>query len=468
MEYKREIAIRWLGLILFAATVLSFIGIYFLEPSHLRWAIFLYYIVILLFCLPAMDKDSIRNKFVLSLLPMVAVGVSLDIVFDWGLSRKPVLFVLFFISPFLIKRDIHNSRELTIRNMFISVASFAFHYVRAIATMFAMLLILSIIIWFIDIHHAEKEGAEGVASILESETDPNQRTEYGETFLHVVLKHEHDDAKGKVSLLLDKGADVNAKDGGGTTPLHHAARTVNEDAKETVSLLLDKGADANARDNGGGTPLHYAVRFADDDAKETVSLLLDKGADANARDNGGGTPLHYAVRFADDDAKEIVSLLLGKGADANAKDGRGGTPLHYAARFMDDDAKETVSLLLGKGADANAKNDRGDTPLHVAAVNGSAEFAAFLIGRGADIHIENRSGGSFLSELKKRIQEDPNFRNSKGYKELIKSLPGFGDTGAASIGIIEKGGYFTSGSNKFIDKRNSKGKKRAFYNEYLF
>ena len=56
------------------------------------------------------------------------------------------------------------------------------------------------------------------------------------------------------AMLIEQGADINARDHFGNTPLHIGVRH-----KEMVALLLEKGAKVNTRNAFGNTPLHLGI-----------------------------------------------------------------------------------------------------------------------------------------------------------------------------------------------------------------
>ena len=111
--------------------------------------------------------------------------------------------------------------------------------------------------------------------------------------------------------LLSNNSDPNCRTNLGNTPLHEACRAIKapSKSKELVQYLIEeRSCNPNCQNTDGTTPLHYAcVR----NSYETVEYLLTSGkADPSILDCKGQTPLMFAFK------PEIIKVLLEHGADA--------------------------------------------------------------------------------------------------------------------------------------------------------
>ena len=86
-----------------------------------------------------------------------------------------------------------------------------------------------------------------------------------------------------VKTILKSDTDLDQKDQYGSTPLIIAATFGKT---EIARLLIDEGADLDITNNQGSTPLHIAAFFC---YKDIVEALLDKGANRTLRNNDGAT-----------------------------------------------------------------------------------------------------------------------------------------------------------------------------------
>ncbi|MHB1037529.1 MAG: ankyrin repeat domain-containing protein [Pirellulales bacterium] len=277
-----------------------------------------------------------------------------------------------------------------------------------------------------------------VGRILQEKPDLNERSDSGETALHMAVAHQ---MLSEVARLLRLGADVNVVDDEGMTPLHVAAK-VDRDGQMT-KLLMEAGSNPNGAEPGilclrGRTPLHLAAGSGNAAA---VTHLLKGGAQVNGRDMGGGTALHLAMSGGCDKVSEI---LVEHGADLTAKDDTGHIPgqrsdssysntaamiwwerivqLHEQGKIsklndMLDAAPQVLSFrteyspetllhravehqrldvldyLLGRHIDPDVRGVEGQTPLHFACYGHvPVDLAKHLLDAGADIEAKDQSG----------------------------------------------------------------------------
>ncbi|KAI1895343.1 hypothetical protein AGOR_G00105320 [Albula goreensis] len=197
-------------------------------------------------------------------------------------------------------------------------------------------------------------------------TSPNQfyepwkleRTEDGDTLLHVAIIHEAKDYARQMIDSSRNGPFLNTQNHQRQTPLHLA---VIMEQPEIVAQLLKAGCDPLLVDDCGNTALHIACKkgslhcfsvltqgctkqlpsilatpnYSGHNCLHLVSIhgflsmverLIDLGADINAQEQcNGRTPLHLAVDLQN---LALVQLLISKGANVNSLTYGGYTPYH--------------------------------------------------------------------------------------------------------------------------------------------
>ncbi|PQO35112.1 ankyrin repeat domain-containing protein [Blastopirellula marina] len=148
---------------------------------------------------------------------------------------------------------------------------------------------------------------------------------------------------------LAAGDDPNVRSLYGDTPLHLANHP------EIVRLLLAAGADPNAKAANDVRPLHRATDL------QCVELLLAAGADPDARSWNDESPLSN-TRSA-----EIAQRLIAAGADVQQR--RRSSLLH------DGPSVELAEVYREAGVPLNAVNEEGRTPLDTALTSLESERA---------------------------------------------------------------------------------------------
>jgi ankyrin repeat protein len=248
---------------------------------------------------------------------------------------------------------------------------------------------------YLPLHVAAASGnIYKIKELISARANVKKKDKYNQTPVDFAIRHGHKKvaellaAKGadfsihlaaylanveKVLSLIENNSDVNQKNKDGQTSLHLAARSGH---KEVARLLIAEGAIVNEEDKKNSfTPLHYAVTFGH---IEVAKLLITEGARINARDDHGFIPLHWAALC---NRKQLVELLMAKGAQVNAKDKVDRTPLYYSCIFRETDA-DIIELLLANGADVNA----GSWPsLYVAVHNDNIASTEYLIDHGTNV-----------------------------------------------------------------------------------
>lgn len=115
------------------------------------------------------------------------------------------------------------------------------------------------------------------------------------------------EAVGSTATFLFEGvSDINQKSNFGDTPLHVVSGWGNVDAVQTLILA---GANVNNTGETGRTPLFAAIMNG---SSEVIKLLLEQGADPLITDEEGQTPLMFAKNILPQENSEktiIINML---------------------------------------------------------------------------------------------------------------------------------------------------------------
>ncbi|TQV89980.1 vegetative incompatibility protein HET-E-1 [Cordyceps javanica] len=178
--------------------------------------------------------------------------------------------------------------------------------------------------------------------------------EYAETCVFV---EQHRSAVVKL-LLNNQLTDINAKDKYGASPLH-CVKYENNKAPDIVKLLIERGADISARNDQGQTALHLACSQG---SLGSVPALVKKVADFAAVDLEGRNAIHYAAQSGNTDLVKILAQKCPVTLVAT-RDKRGRNALHHLVRdawLTDEDAIES---LVSAGVSVKDLDDEGSSPL---------------------------------------------------------------------------------------------------------
>ena len=278
------------------------------------------------------------------------------------------------------------------------------------------------------LHYAALVGnSQMVQFFLDHGANPNARSYYGETPLHLTLRRsvqgtkyidywtdsnyrienildlidDEDDAayeniaKQRMSvfntLLSNPKTDVNIQDIKEATALH-CLKYGFEGCNVLISKLIERGANLSLTNSAGQTPLQLACRGQD---YNSVEVLLSYGADILHTDRDGLNSLHWAARSTN---METMSRIL-EAANTNCLD-------VYSS--VDRDRKNTlhclldngpniegVRLLVHAGVDVNGRDSDGNTPLAVYLSNQwimDDQICRFLLLSGSNISVINDHG----------------------------------------------------------------------------
>lgn len=116
-----------------------------------------------------------------------------------------------------------------------------------------------------------KEILDAVGStptfLFEGVKDINQRSNFGDTPLHVVC---HWGNLAAVKILVEAGAEINSIGEAGQSPLFSA---VMSNSAELVEFLLESGADPSIIDNEGQNTLEFAKSILSKQNQETKIII---------------------------------------------------------------------------------------------------------------------------------------------------------------------------------------------------
>lgn len=295
------------------------------------------------------------------------------------------------------------------------------------------------------LHIASASGNLAITSLLlEHDSVPNLRDQWGETSLHMVsqltlLSPALQDVATAVpdapsdgsiaireNMLHRKAAEVakqllngracpdnpgkrintanaNIPDDQGRTALHSAAL---RGAYLVCDAIVENGnVDLAAVDHHGETALHLAVRGG---SVSCVLFLLSAGDNSSASSpkkraaNGGGalisctnkmqeTPLHMACMMEHSSATSVICAMLDRGASVKCREKYGRTPLHLwcdrdDVELDDSEPDKVVQLILKQNLAAkDARTSTGATPLHLAVSRGRIAAVKELMKQGSSI-----------------------------------------------------------------------------------
>lgn len=184
--------------------------------------------------------------------------------------------------------------------------------------------------------------------------DPDDDGEYGEVW-DVVEQHR----LAVLTSLLNKGStDVNAKDEDGASPLH-CVKYENNKAPNMIKLLIERGADIAAKNNQGQTALHLACS---EPCLRSFIALVEQGADTAAVDLKGQNVVHYAAHAGN---TKLVKAMAQKWPATllAARDKHGRNALHHLTRESYHADEEAIKSLVSAGVSVKDLDEEGSSPL---------------------------------------------------------------------------------------------------------
>ncbi|KAJ8341261.1 hypothetical protein SKAU_G00335520 [Synaphobranchus kaupii] len=195
-----------------------------------------------------------------------------------------------------------------------------------------------------------------------------EKTEDGDTLLHLAIIHEAEDYANQMIDHSRNDPFLNTQNHQRQTPLHLA---VIMEQPQIVERLLKAGCDPQLVDECGNTALHIACKNG---SLHCFSLLTQACTQQLpsilATPNYSGHNCLHLVSIHG--FLSLVERLTELGADINAQEQcNGRSPLHLAVDLQN---LELVKLLIAKGANVNSVTYGGYTPYHLTYGRQNAEI----------------------------------------------------------------------------------------------
>ena len=235
----------------------------------------------------------------------------------------------------------------------------------------------------------------------------NQKTEYGDTPLHIAALVDNDEI---ARYLIEHGADLDAQNGSFYTPLIRAGLKVTK-------VLVENGADINfVSQNGQTTALFNALYWKD---KKVAEHLLNSGAKMPEKGNR-----RYRINLINATKKGIIQYLdrcLKNGLNPLYSGESQSSLFHFAAQSH---STELLDKLLILGIPHNQANIYGWTPLHHAAYYGNQVTVEWFIKKGSDLNARTTDGKSpYNLALEAKKTDVVNYLKTVGADQSPQQFP---------------------------------------------
>ncbi|MFT7801832.1 NF-kappa-B inhibitor alpha [Arapaima gigas] len=204
-----------------------------------------------------------------------------------------------------------------------------------------------------------KWGRNEMKSEVGDEPWKHERSEEGDTFLHLAIIHEAADCALKMIQQSVNDPFLNIQNYQRQTALHLAVIT---EQPQIVDHLLKAGCDPQLVDNQGNTALHIACKRGSLSCFGvlTQSCPTELPSIMAVKNYSGLNCLHLACIHG---FFSLVERLIHLGADINAQElCNGRSALHLAVDLQN---QELVRLLITLGADVNTLTYGGYSPYHL-------------------------------------------------------------------------------------------------------
>jgi ankyrin repeat protein len=237
---------------------------------------------------------------------------------------------------------------------------------------------------------------EMTALLLECGANPNARSAYGDTALHIgirrrLLGHEIDDVWEVGQYAVESLTDlIDDHEGSEASDIY---RHISDARILIVETLLEsESININTVNNHGDYPQHV-IDFHQPQALSILEKLMEKGADASQLNRTRQTCLHLASQAGN---LEVIRKLVEEGYDIMLEDSDGRSAFNYAVSSHHLDILSFMSRAYDRELSVvwNSLDHFGKSPLHhhVASLSCSAEVVNFLIQLGCDVNQPDRDG----------------------------------------------------------------------------
>ncbi|KAL4974612.1 ankyrin repeat-containing domain protein [Aspergillus desertorum] len=241
---------------------------------------------------------------------------------------------------------------------------------------------------------------EMTAFLLQHGADPNARSGFGDTALHLgirrkVLGAECDDVWESEQYAVESLKEIiTDHEGSEASDIYQAIDIARIKIVET--LLKSESINVNMANSQGDYPQHV-INFDKYYALSILDKLVEKGADMSRPNGAHQTCFHLASKAGN---LEVVRRFVNEGHDIMLQDADGLSPFHYAA----SEGHLDILHFMSKNCDhvlpevCHSFDHLGKSPLHhhVQSEYCSAEVVRLLIQLGCDVNQPDMEGNSPL------------------------------------------------------------------------
>jgi ankyrin repeat protein len=243
---------------------------------------------------------------------------------------------------------------------------------------------LSTVEGYTALHLAALQGDLEIINLLVPHSDISQKSNLGESVLHLAIKSGNLLA---YHYFKELGLNSNETDLQGNGRLYYAIASGSTEMLSEV--LLDCSPDEMFFfQNQGTTLLHIAAAFGTPQQIEFLQSLCIDPITPDITDENGDNLLHWATKY-----KNFFTFNYFLNNDystsISSPNKEGATPLHYAAAYL---PWKTLKRFINYFENINPIDAFGETPLFYALRHGKTRNALLLINHGAHLHSRNTKG----------------------------------------------------------------------------
>lgn len=238
------------------------------------------------------------------------------------------------------------------------------------------------------------------AFLLRHGADPNARSYFGDTALHVGIRGQllggtYDDAWGTGQYAVESLRElITDHTGSEASDINRAID--NARIKIVETLLENESINVNVANDQGDYPQHV-IDFQEHYALSILDKLVEKGADISQSNRACQTCFHLASKAGN---LEIVRKFVREGHDIMSQDAHGLSPFHYAVLRGHLDILHFMSTTCGHVLSRvwNTLDHFSKNPLHhhIASKYRSAEAVHLFLRLGCDVNQSDIEGNSPL------------------------------------------------------------------------